>query len=205
MTNKKFFGWLTVIGLIITTSFIYKAFKLITHLQSEADEYFIHTPDHTEQTTVIIGAIIALFLTTLFGTKWFNARNIIVILIMAMASSLNAQQTTLLGYTTKNDTFTVVGRKNMSESDQKLFQRAKVLMAFYKEQEKIEKKAGRPFIQLKDNGLPVFWRDMPVFVLQRERKDKSSGKARRIIYDVHVVAHEMLKDNTTVFEWVIIQ
>lgn len=204
MTNKKFFGWLTVIGLIITISFIYKAFKLITHLQFEADEYFLHTPDHTEQTTVIIGAIIALFLTTLFGTKWFNARNIIVILIMAMASSLNAQQT-LLGYTTKNDTFTVVGRKNMSESDQKLFMRAKVLMAFYKEQEKIENRAGRPFKQLQENGLPVFWRDMPVYVLQRERKDKSSGRAKRIIYDVHVVAHEMLTKESTYFEWVIIQ
>ncbi len=203
MSNKKFFGWLAVICIILTISFIYKAFKLITHLQSEADEYFMYTPDHTEQTTVIIGAIIALFLTTLAGIKWFNARNIIIFVVVSMSSGLNAQ--TLLGYTTKNDTFTVVGRKNISESDLKVWNRSKALVAFYKEQEKIENRAGRPFKQLKDNGLPVFWRDMPVFVLQRERKDKSSGKARRIIYDVHVVAHEMLNSETTYFEWVIIQ
>lgn len=203
MSNKKFFGWLAVICIILTISFIYKAYKLITHQQSEVDEYFMYTPDHTEQTTVIIGAIIALFLTSFAGTKWFNARNIIVILIMAMAPSLNAQ--TLLGYTTKSDTFTVVGRKNMSESDLKIWNRAKALVAFYKEQERKEHNKGRPFYQLKDNGLPVFWRDMPVYVLQRERKDTSSGKARRIVYDVHVVAHEMLTNETTYFEWVIIQ
>ena len=203
MSNKKFFGWLTIISLIITVSFVYKAYKLITHLQSEVDEYFLYTPDHTEQTTVIIGAIITLFLTTLTGTKWFNARNIIIFVVVSMSSGLNAQ--TLLGYTTKNDTFTVIGRKNMSESDLKIWNRSKALVAFYKEQERKEHNKGRPFYQLKDNGLPVFWRDMPVYVLQRERKDTSSGKARRIIYDVHVVAHEMLNSETTYFEWVIIQ
>lgn len=203
MNNKKFFGWLTIISLIITVSFVYKAYKLITHLQSEVDEYFLYTPDHTEQTTVIIGAIIALFLTTLVGTKWFNARNIIIFVVVSMSSGLNAQ--TLLGYTTKSDTFTVVGRKNMNESDLKIWNRSKALVAFYKEQEKKEHRNGRPFFQLRDNGLPVFWRDMPVYVLQRERKDTSSGKARRIIYDVHVVAHEMLNSETTYFEWVIIQ
>jgi len=78
----------------------------------------------------------------------------------------------LLGYTTKNDTFTVIGRKDITESDLKLFNRAKALVQFYNEQERIEKKAGRPFKQLQENGLPVFWRNMPVYVLQRERKDK---------------------------------
>jgi len=169
--------------------------------EKEVARYFHHNNTEYIHQIAFIGMCMIII-----GVVTLNWKHVVPVMFICLSQiGFGQSGGNLLGYTTKNDTLVILAKKDITESDLKLFNRAKALVKFYKEQEKIENKAGRPFKALTDNGLPVYWRDMPVYVLQREMKDKSSGRAKRVIYDVHVVAREVLKGNTTVFEWTIIQ
>ena len=171
--------------------------------QQAADNYFGYTERHAIEGPIALLGLVLIVASTMF-MAW-NIRKTLIFIGVFINCAIQAQQidnNSILGYTTKNDTFLISSKKELSESDKHIFSRAKELIAFYKATEKKEHRNGRPFRQLKENGLPVFWRNMPVFVLQRERKE--GGK--RIIYDIHVVAFEQLKgDKTTEFQWVIVQ
>lgn len=196
---KKIAILLILIGLALVAYATYLELSP-TFGEREVARYFHHNNTEYIHQIAFIGMCMIII-----GMVTLGWKHIAPIILLCVAQVGFAQSNSLLGYTTKNDTLVILAKKDISESDLKLFNKAKALVKFYKEQEKIENKAGRPFKALTDNGLPVYWRDMPVYVLQREMKDKSSGRAKRVIYDVHVVAREVLKGNTTVFEWTIIQ
>jgi len=197
--TKKIAGLLIIIGLALVGYATYLELSP-TFGEKEVARYFHHNNTEYIHQIAFIGMCMIII-----GMVTLGWKHIAPIILLCVAQVGFAQSNSLLGYTTKNDTLVILAKKDISESDLKLFNKAKALVKFYKEQEKIENKAGRPFKTLTENGLPVFWRDMPVYVLQREMKDKSSGRAKRVIYDVHVVAREVLKGNTTIFEWTIIQ
>lgn len=198
---KKIAVLLILIGLVLVAYATYLELSP-TFGEKEVARYFHHNNTEYIHQIAFIGMCMLIGGLLIFAWK---VGATIVFLCITQIGFAQQSNSNLLGYTTKNDTLVILAKKDISESDLKLFNKAKALVKFYKEQEKIENKAGRPFKALTDSGLPVYWRDMPVYVLQREMKDKSSGRAKRVIYDVHVVAREVLKGNTTVFEWTIIQ
>jgi len=195
--TKKIAGLLIIIGLALVGYATYLELSP-TFGEKEVARYFHHNNTEYIHQIAFIGMCMIII-----GMVTLGWKHIVPVMFLCVTQIGFAQQSdnSLLGYTTKNDTLIKMSGKDIRQSDKKEFSRTKSLVAFYKATEKKENRAGRPFRPLKDNGLQVFWRNMPVFVLQRERKE--GGK--RIIYDIHVVAFEQLSENTTTWQWVIIQ